>query len=127
MSDATSTSTNPGAAGAGLETQLDQLLAALKGGGLASLDPAAAVGIVDRFRSSLADAPDPAVASIATELESFRSALTGSHQGSEIAESLTTLAGKITALADQGGPAAGKLRELGQQLSQGAGQIARAD
>ena len=126
MTDATSTATGSGATNPGLEAQLDQLLSMLRGG-LATLDPQAALGIVDRFRTALAGAPDPAVASIATELESFRSALASSHQGSEIAESLTTLAGKVTALADAGGPAAGKLRELGQQLAQGAGQIARAD
>ena len=126
MTDVTSTSTGAGAANPGLDAQLDQLVTTLRGG-LGSLDPAAAVGIVDRFRTALAGSPDPAVASIATELEAVRSVLTGDHPGSQIAETLTTLAGKVTALADQGGPAADRLRELGQQLSQGAGQIARAD
>jgi hypothetical protein len=126
MSDSLSPATSHNPPAPGLEAELDQLLATLRGG-ISNLDPQIAVGIVDRFRTALAGAADPALAGIASELESFRTLLNGNHAGSEIAEALTTLAGKVTALGNQGGPAAAKLTQLGGLLSWGAGQVARAD
>ena len=121
------TSASANAPSPGLEAQLDQLLATVEGGGLATIDPAAALGTIDRFRGALAGAPDPALAGIASELESLRSLLAGGHAGPELAEALTTLAGKVTALADAGGPAADRLARLGRALAHGAGQVGRAD
>ena len=121
------TSADSAASGPSLEAQLDHLLGAVEGGGLASVDPAAALGTIDRFRGALAGAADPALAGIATELESLRSLLAGGHAGPELAEALTTLGGKVTALAGAGGPAADRLARLGRALAQGAGQVGRAD
>lgn len=126
MPDSLSPATSHNPPAPGLEAELDQLLATLRAG-IAHLDLQVAAGIVDRFRAALAGAADPALAGIATELESFRTLLTGNHAGSEIAEALTTLAGKVTALGDQGGPAAAKLTQLGSLLAWGAGQVTRAD
>ena len=122
MPDTTPTRATAGDSGAGLDAQLDQILSAARGGGITSLDPAAAVGIVDRVRGSLAGADDPALVGIATELESFRTVLASGNTGPELREALTTLAGKVTALADQGGPASDRLRELGRALAQGGGR-----
>jgi hypothetical protein len=110
-----------------LAVSLDQLLASAEGGGVTSLDPAAAVGIIDRFRSALAGSSDSALAGIASELESFRTTLTSGAPGGEVAEALTTLAGKVTSLGVQGGPAGEKLKQLGRALAEGAGRVARAD
>jgi hypothetical protein len=126
MSDSLSPATSHSPPPPGLEAELDQLLATLRGG-LGNLDQQVALGIVDRFRTALAGAGDQDLAGIATELESFRSVLAGNHPGSEIAEALTTLAAKVTALGDRGGPAAAKLTQLGSLLSWGAGQVTRAD
>lgn len=105
----------------GDEQTLDATISALQGG-LTSINPASAVGVIDTWRQTLSGA---GLTDIVSDLDDLKSALTGGvPNGSRIGSILSSLGSKTTA-ASGSAPAnyQSKLDQLGQLLTKAGSSL----